>query len=891
MATVAARVGIRERLIRAWFDRKLITSQGIRGQVLLAPEQSDGLSNTAIFELEKTYLVRSEKRGGSTWFELSHDRLITPIIQNNAAWFEANLSALQRQADVWNEEGRPEGMLVIGPDFLVMQTWAENNRADLTSVEQDFYQGCLKAHQAALKERRNNFIIRWLGVAAALTAVVALIFFFRARIAEQRAVARELAAAALSNLTVDPELSLLLALSSQTVTGELSQENLQALHRALPEMRVEQALRGHQDKVYAVSFSPDGKTLASGGKDGLVKVWDWAGRRELFSLVAVPNPQDNYGVTNLSYSPDGQLLAVATQDGNLILVQAATGAVFKTIPAHSAAIWGLAFSPDQRLVATGAEDQTVKLWEIATGRLVATFGVENCQAAACGQGHSGAVYSVAFSPDGKTLASAGAEAVIRVWEVAGAKFLFKLAGPNAHSAEIWSVAFSPDGKRLASASSDRAIKLWDLASAEWVMNITGHTDWVYAVAFTRDGKNLVSASADRTIRVWDTTYGRLQTTLTGHGDQVFGLSLSPDNRSLASASQDQTVRIWNLTPFGAREILTLDNKDRVNAVAYSADGSLLAASGRSPDIKIWDARTGKLLNDLTGGHRRVVEGLVWGPGGSWLVSVSRDGQAIVWDVGTSTQKLVFKEHQKEIWDLALARDASFAATSDAAGLVYLWNPQTGQVLQTLNGQAGAALSVAISPDQKWVAAGYADGRVLLWEAATGRLLQTLNGHTDYVQGLRFSPDGSLLASVSDDGNLNLWDLRASPPSLLSQTPAQRGTIYAVAFTADGRSILTGGADGLINVRDLRNPRDRVQSLDLNQRNAQVAAGGSDGTVRVFTLDSAELIQQAESRLTRQLSETECQTYLGSTCAAFQQGSWLGRLTLSLARWLDFGSGQ
>jgi WD40 repeat protein len=894
VATVAAKVGIRERFIRLWFDRKLITSQGIRGQVLLAPNRSDGLENEAIWELEKTYLVRSEKRGGSTWFEISHDRLITPIIQNNAAWFEKNLSALQRQADVWNQEGRPDGMLVTGPDFLVMQQWVEQHQAEMSEMENEFYQGCLKAHLSDLREQRNNFIIRWLGAAAALTAIIAIFFFFRARIAEQRAVARELAAASVSSLTVDPELSLLLALASQKVTGDLTRENIEALHRALPEMRVEKSLTGHKNKIYAVVFSPDGKTIVSGGQDGLVKIWDLATGREVKNLVVVPDPGDKFGVTNVVYSPDGRVLAASTQDGNVVLYDTASWQAIKTLPAHQAVIWGLAFSPDGRLLATGSEDHTVKLWEMASGSLAATFGVENCQDKACGDGHTDEVYTVAFSPDGSLLASAGADSAVRVWDVAASRFLFKLAGPNAHTGLIWAVAFSPDGTRLASASSDRAIKIWSVTTQDWVMNIDGHTDWVYALAYTRDGKNLISASADRTIRIWDTLYGRLETTLTGHTDEVFALNLSKDNRYLVSAGQDLTVRLWNISDFGSREILTMDNKDRVNAVAYSPDGSLLASTGRSPDVKIWDARTGTLLNDLTG-HRRVVEGLVWGPDGKWLISVSRDGKAIVWDAGTGAQKLVFDKHQKEILDVALAKDASFAATGDGNGVIDLWNPQTGQVLKTLQGQYGSVLSVAISPNQKWVAAGYELEKIVIWDVATGQPLYTLSGHTDFVEEVRFNAAGTLLGSVSDDGFLLLWDLSAAPPVILSKTPAQRGTIYAVAFTGDDKQVITGGADGLINVREISDPKephlvytlygftDRVQSLDVNARNAQIAAGSSDNTVRVFTLDTQELVAQAQSRLTRSLSEEECQNYLSLSCANFAKGNWSDDLTILLAR--------
>jgi WD40 repeat protein len=880
-----------------WFNRKLITAQGIRGQVLLAPTRSEGLENSAIWELEKTYLIRSEKRGGSTWFELSHDRLITPIIKDNAAWFDKNLSALQRQADVWNQENRQAGMLVTGPDFVKMQQWVAEHQPEMDQVENDFYSESLKAQQAERREERNDRIIRWLALAAALTALIASVLFFRARLSGLRAVARELAATSVSSLSIDPELSVMLALASQNATGSMTVENIQALHRALPAIRVEKSLAGkdgHTGKVYAVEFSPDGRTLASGGRDGLVKIWDAASGKLLQTLLVVAKTSDTYGVTNLAYSPDGQSLAAATQDGSIRVYDTASWQLRQIISAGGKVVWGLAYSPDGSLLASGSADRTVRLWNSATGAALATFGLENCASVQeCGSGHSDVVYSLAFSPDGKLLASGGEDAVIRVWDVNAQKLAFKLGGANAHTAGIYALAFSPDGARLASASADRLIKIWDVAARDWVMNITGHADWVYGLAYSPDGKSLLSCSSDRTIRIWDTTYGRLQTTLTGHSDQVFDISISPDGRSLASASQDQSVRIWNISSSGSRELLTLDNKDRVNSVAYSRDGSLLASAGRSPDIKIWDAHKGTLLNDLTG-HTRVVEGLAWGPDGKWLVSASRDGRAIVWDAATGAQKLVFSGHEQPIWDVALAGDGSFAATGDSSGLILTWDSASGKVLQRLKTDFGEALALDISPDQKWLAAGYEQGQVVIWDLASGKALYTLNGHTDFVQGVHFNAKGSLLASVSDDGFLILWDLRASPPAALSKTAAQRGTIYAVVFSRDGRYALTGGADGTINVRDISDPAaphlaytlygfsDRVQSLDVNGRDDHIAAGSSDNSVRIFTLDSAELISLAKSRLTRPMSGNECLDNLGVSCEDFNQPNILDQITIFIA---------
>jgi WD40 repeat protein len=175
------------------------------------------------------------------------------------------------------------------------------------------------------------------------------------------------------------------------------------------------------------------------------------------------------------------------------------------------------------------------------------------------------------------------------------------------------------------------------------------------------------------------------------------------------------------------------------------------------------------------------------------------------------------------------------------------------------------------------------------------VVNTLAGHTDFVQGVRYNAQGSLLASVSDDGYLILWNLRVTPPAVLSKTPAHRGTIYAVVFSSDGQYVITAGADRLINVRDIsdpKNPRlvytlygftDSVLSLAVNGRDAHVAAGGSDNSVRIFTLDTNELITQAGERLTRKMSEAECQNNLDASCADYAKTNILDKITIFLAR--------
>jgi hypothetical protein len=181
VAAIAGATGVRERAIREWFDRHLITEQGIRGQVLQGPERSQGLGNQAIRSLVDSHLVRAEERRGATWFELAHDRLIEPVRENNAAWFQANLSALQRQAALWEEQHRSSGLLLRGEALEEAEHWAADHQDELTPTERDFLAACREARAIAKRERRNNVVIRGFAIITTIGIFMALYSFFQAR--------------------------------------------------------------------------------------------------------------------------------------------------------------------------------------------------------------------------------------------------------------------------------------------------------------------------------------------------------------------------------------------------------------------------------------------------------------------------------------------------------------------------------------------------------------------------------------------------------------------------------------------------------------------------------------------------------------------------------------
>lgn len=929
VSSVAASSNVSERQVREWFDRKLITVNGIRGQVLMEPDASGGLPNPTIKALQEAYLVRADKRGNAVWFELAHDRLTRPIRRNNAAWFVENLNVFQRQADLWNNQGRPDSLLLHGNAYLDAVDWSKAHAESLQPAEQEFLDACRSEYLTSQRERRTNLLIRWAAVLMAVLTVAAIFFFFQAQAEaaratqeevkanaeaeranqqeakakaqeaiakEQEALAyqkeqianinlqiaqlRELAAKSVSNLTVDPELSIRLAL--QAIQGvDLTQPEMEgainqaedALRQALPAMRAEHVLRDplisstdsftHSGTVWGASFSLSGQRLATVGSDGTLKIWDTITGHLLRTItVLAPSPGD-YGVTNVIFSPNGKQLAAATGDGRVLLYDATTWGLIDSRQVQEGVIWGLAFSPDGALLVSGGEKGVAVVWRLADNVIQPLLG-----------GHSGDIQSVAFSPDGTRIATAGSDSLAIVWDAGTRRPLHRLEG---HTGYVNSVAFSPDGKRLATAGEDRAIILWDISvpAAPQSLVITGHRDWIYAVVFTRDGSNLISVSADRTIRFWDTTYGRPGFVLVGHKDQIYNLALSTDGKRIATSSKDNTVRLWNIAPEGSREMITFDNHAIVYDIAVSPDGTRLVSAGGDSILRVWDTVSGRMVTPIQTGHSGIVDGVAFSPDGSLIATCGRDSTARIWNISKGVEQLVFEQHQSPLSAIDFGPDGRSVASGGKDGTVKVWDAETGATSLDLVSEWGAVFSLKFSPNGSILAVGYQDQVIVLWDAKSGARQAVLAGHTDIVQTVTFDPEGKWLASSGDDGSIILWDM--DPARLGEPQAPMRGrgdTIFSLAFSADGKFLYSGGADGvgiLWNLEDRTTEfqtyghTDRIYAVNVNPNGKYLYSAGRDGTVRAFVFGLEELITLAGQRTTREFTEEECRQYLNAAC--------------------------
>ena len=609
--------------------------------------------------------------------------------------------------------------------------------------------------------------------------------------------------------------------------------------------KIKTTLEGHTKRVTSVTFRPDGKMLASGDHEGVIRLWHVSTGE--YRQIRTPHKSVNV----VAFSPDGRTI-MSRKDRDFRLWDIETGQL-KNILKETKQINNITFSPDGQLL-VGSNNSEILLWDTDTGKIRTRFNAPGWNEL------------LAFSPDGKTLAYAGGNnytvqlrdpytgelkntfsgdpEYIKMTEISdGVPKLVDYATKRAESIE-----FSPDGRILA-VSSNGEIRLWDIDSGAHKVTLR-EQGLLYRLMFSPDGRTLVAKSypsqTEIAVYLWDIDptdirKSELRCLLSGHKVGVNSIAFSPDGKSLASGHRHKNIRLWDLET-GRLKVLFKEHPFplRVQSIAFAPDGKTLASlsisiqsSDSEAEILLWDAATGKYLTTFKGHGKGLGRGfsphsssIAFSPDGNTLVSGGLDGTV-------------------RLWNPKIAAGNSFFQR--------LWRHFSHPNKATLRGHRHHVYSVALSPDGRILASGSADKTVSLWNLRRRKLKASLKEHRAAVKCVTFSPDGRTLASGDEQGGIYLWDPNAiERKAVLMRNPHANDVINALAFSPDGATLASGGSTSrpggnwtggvfLWNMethhlkKTLIGHKSWVNSVAFSPDGSTLASGSADGTILIWEL--------------------------------------------------------
>ena len=622
-------------------------------------------------------------------------------------------------------------------------------------------------------------------------------------------------------------------------------------------------LAGHNNAVRSVSYSSDGRHLASGSEDGTVRVWDTrTGEEAMF-----PMRSGDGQVLSVKFAHNSKWIASGTESGALCIWNVTPGhAGRRKLSGHSGAVRSVAFSRDSSRIASASDDATLRLWDAETGEQLSVL-----------VGHSDCVNGVAFSPDGNILASVSGDETMRLWNSStgeDARELLKSVGslhgvsfsPNGAviagvlddglvlwQLEIWdsekiatlmggaqirSAQFSSDGGSLV-AEHARGVRVWNLQSdpsnALWV-ELGGHSSNVHSVAFSPEGLYIALASDDGTIRICSA--GRSQQVgqpRLAHDGVVTSMAVSPCGGFVVSGSADRSVRVWDMQTHGPRLAPLLGHRGIVRSVTISSDGRMIASASASIDytVRLWNARTGEAVSNPLVGHMNDVRTVVFSPDMRCFASGSDDCTVRIWKTATRQSQVAPLCCTGWVLTVAFSPDSRLLAAGDSSGRIYLWHANSGQsVYEPLQANDDMVRTIAFSHNGAHIVAGGDDEKVYVWDIRTRQPLLILEGHIGWVYSVGASPSGKFICSGSVDKSVRVWSAATGAP--IATLYGHMSPVISVAFTPDEQSVVSCSHNGILRVWDVNfagspfptDPNDPVTALGTATFNDEWLVGPS-----------------------------------------------------------------
>ncbi|AKG23226.1 WD40 repeat domain-containing protein [Calothrix sp. 336/3] len=721
----------------------------------------------------------------------------------------------------WEQTQRDEGALLRGAALAEASEKLKQRREDISVGEQEFIQASVEVrdrHQKQEEEARKRQIVIT-SVASVFFAGFAIFAGYQWRQAEVGQI-QALSQSSKANFMANRNSfdALIDALKAgkrlQKLPGGITDPLVKAnvvtnLAKSVKWVREQNRLQGHTDNVQNVSFSPDGTMLATASSDRTVRLWRRDG--SLFKILKGHTQE----VRSVRFSPDGKTIASGSLDGTVRLWDS-NGNLIQLIQAHKDPIMSVSFSRDGNKIATASADKTAKLWQL-DGQIVSTLS-----------GHQDVVRQVSFSPQGDRMITVSDDKTVKLWSQDGKKLLKTL---DKLSGIAVSADFSPDGSFFVTGSIDGTVKLWN-QKGELLKTFkppgTLRSE-VWSVSFSKDGQTIASGSMDGTIRLWAQD-GRLLDTWVGHEGAIPSVAFSPDGKILATAGKDGITKLWRVN----RSLLTvLVGQGDMLGAKFSQDGKRIASASSDGTVRIWN-QDGKLLSTLIG-HKGSVNAVSFSQDGKTIVSGGDDGTIKLWRDGQPSK--ILGKHKDRVLSLSLSPDGQILASASADGTAKLWSLDAKELI-TLEKGSSRVLSVAFSSDGHTIATAGDDKTVKLWslegkelrrwQAHTsqipsvgfsadgqtiitagdntiklwqrdGRLITTLSGHTASVLEASFSPNGKIIASASSDKTIKLWQRDGT---LITTLNGHTASVNTVSFSSDGKWLVSAGEDGLVLLWDV-----------------------------------------------------------------------------------------
>lgn len=545
--------------------------------------------------------------------------------------------------------------------------------------------------------------------------------------------------------------------------------------------RIGDTLRGHESTIRGLQFSADGARLASCSWDRTIRLWDVKTRK----TVGEPLWGHTSAVLSLAWSRDGQRLVSTSDDGTVRVWDTFSGRqIWRNDIPH--AISSVAYSPDGACVMSAGRSNEIAMWRSDDGRPAGVLS-----------GRTSWVTSVAFSPDGTQIASGSIDGTIRICDVqTGEQVGVAFEG---HTSWVYAVVFSPDGACIASISHDQTLRLWNLGATGLISGrVIGRIN-SQSLAFSPDGAYLVTA-AEASVIVWDTDYSTVEDTPAHHTKWVTCLALSPTGAQVVSGFDDQTIRIWDSITGKPVGQPLVGHTGWVTAVAVSPDGASIV-SGSEQTLYLWDMTTSRQVGDPLEGHKHTIRAVSFSGDGRRILSCS-DSELLIWDMDSCTvlsrgrfDKYVTLDHSLS----AFVPNRSLLVRASQPNQVLLWDvalqkprcpPWSGEEYPT---------SIALSSDGAQIVLGHINGKVSIWDLS-GRLLNLFEGHRRWVRAVAFSPNGTHVASGSDDETIRITNVKTG---MALGRPIQCGDkVISLAFSADGMRLASGLWEGLVRIWDV-----------------------------------------------------------------------------------------